>query len=127
MHSLSHGGIRATRKLISERLVWPKMRTDITDWCCTCISCQQTKINRQTVAPLQHFATPDGRFGSVCVDIIGPLNECDGYTYILTAIDRFTRWPEAIALRDITAKSCADGFFLNWVARYGCPTTILTD
>ena len=31
LHSLSHGRIRATRKLISERFVWPKMRTDIRD------------------------------------------------------------------------------------------------
>ena len=127
LHSLSHGGIRATRKLISERFVWPKMRTGIRDWRLTYISCQRTKINRRTVAPLQHFATPHGCFASVCVDIVGPLNECDGYTYILTAIDRFTRWPEAIPLRDITAKSCANAFLLNWVARYGCPTTILTD
>ena len=93
----------------------------------TCISCQRTKINRHTVAPLQHFATPDGRFASVCVTIVGPLNQCDGYTYILTASHRFTRWSEAIPLRDITAKSCADAFLLNWVARYGNPTTILTD
>ena len=42
-------------------------------------------------------------------------------------MDRFTRWLEAISLRNITARSCADAFLLNWVARFGCPTEILTD
>ena len=127
LHNLSHGGTRATRRLISERFVWPKMNTDMNNWCRTCLPCQQTKIQRHIVPPLQHFPKPDGRFSCVCVDIVGPLEECNGYSYILTAVDRFTRWPEAIPLTDITAKSCANAFLLHWVARYGCPAEIVTD
>ena len=103
------------------------MKNDIKLWCRTCLACQQTEINRHTVAPLHHLDAPDGRFSSVCVDIVGPLNKCEGYCYILTAVDRFTRWPEAIPLRDITAKSCAQAFLQNWIARFCCPTEILTD
>ena len=33
-HSLSHSGIRATRSLIKERFVWPRMNSEIKDWDC---------------------------------------------------------------------------------------------
>ena len=52
LQSLSHGGIKATRRLISEQFVWPNMTTDIKVWCQTCLACQETKVNRHTVAPL---------------------------------------------------------------------------
>ena len=30
-------------------------------------------------------------------------------------------------MKDITAQSCANSFFLHWVARFGSPTIITTD
>ena len=127
MHNLSHPGIKVTQKLIGERFVWLNMRRDIAEKCRTCISCQQTKITRNQVTPLQHFRTPDARFSHVHVDIVGPLPDSSGYKYLLTVVDRFTRWPEAVPMKDITAQSCADSFFLHIVARFRSPTLTTTD
>ncbi|XP_055850626.1 uncharacterized protein LOC129915178 [Episyrphus balteatus] len=41
--------------------------------------------------------------------------------------NRFTRWPEAIPLKDITAETIVSSFFNNWVCRFGAPKTITTD
>ena len=42
-------------------------------------------------------------------------------------IDRSTRWPEAVLLRETNAEAVLDAFAATWVARFGMPTNISTD
>ena len=58
---------------------------------------------------------------------MGSLLYSDGFKYLLTCVDRFMRWPEAIPLVDIKTEAVADAFFSRWIDRFGTPTTITTD
>ena len=126
-HSLSHPGIKASCRLISERYIWPNMKRDIACWTRTCHDCQQSKVQWHVKAPLKAFTPPDCRFDSIHVDIVGPLPLSKGYTYLFTCIDRYTRWPEAIPMADATAESCASALLTDWISRLGVPTTITSD
>ena len=42
-------------------------------------------------------------------------------------MDRFTRWPIAVPIKDITAESVIDAFAHGWVASFGVPSSITTD
>ncbi|XP_072143121.1 uncharacterized protein [Dermacentor andersoni] len=68
-----------------------------------------------------------GRFQHVHLDIIGPLPPAGRYCYCLTAIDRYTRWPEAWPLEGVTAEGVVSAFFAGWIARFEPPRRVTTD
>ena len=127
IHELSHSGPKPTIRAIGDRFVWRGMRRDIRTWCGQCQPCQTSKIGRHVRAPLAKFPTPDRRFGSLHVDLVGPLPPSEGHQYLFTIVDRYSRWPEAIPLADATTASCATAFIRSWVARFGVPDHIVSD
>ncbi|GFX34523.1 pro-Pol polyprotein [Trichonephila clavipes] len=48
-------------------------------------------------------------------------------SYLLTCVDRFTRWPEVFRIPDQTADTIARTFLVGWIARFGVPERITSD
>lgn len=53
--------------------------------------------------------------------------ESEGHAYIFTMVDRWSRWPEAIPVKDIAATTCADALIRGWIARFGVPSNLTSD
>jgi len=66
--------------------------------------------------------------GRVSVDITGPHPRSSrGNQYILTFVDHFTKWAEAIPIRNHTAPIVARTLMTHVFSRFGAPYQILTD
>ncbi len=70
----------------------------------TCDACQRRgnpKVNN-----ILHLIELKAPFQRIVIDIIGPLTITKkGNRYIVTAIDYFTKWPMAKAIKEATAKT----------------------
>lgn len=127
LHCFSHPGRATTIKLINDRYFWPHMAKYVTKFVKQCIECQRSKTHQHERTPWTQLKTPDHRFSCVHLDIVGPLPPSRGNRFLLTCIDRYSRWPEAIALPDQTAETVAKAFWEQWISRFGTPTQIITD
>ncbi|BHF59457.1 hypothetical protein SprV_0100241600 [Sparganum proliferum] len=127
LHGLSHPGIRASQKHLAERFVWPGLSKDVKAWTRSCLCCQRNKVQRHNKSPSGKFPSPDARFNHVHLDVVGPLPPSNGYTHLLTCVDRYTRWPEAIPLPNVQTETIMKDFVSRWVAIFGAPSMITTD
>ena len=135
LHGISHPGQGASQRLITARYFWPEMNKQIKEWVRDCTACQEAKVHRHTKSANGLFDVPSARFEIVHIDIVGPLPPSfqhgqpfsSPYRYLLTCIDRATRWMEATPLTDISAASVSAAFLDVWISRFGVPLYVVTD
>jgi hypothetical protein len=61
------------------------------------------------------------------LDIVGPLRKVlGGYTHLLVAIDKFSKWVEVRLITNIRAEQAVT-FFTDVIYRFGVPNSIITD
>ncbi len=126
LHGLSHPGIKSSRHLVKSRYFWPNMNTDIAKWVKSCLACQRAKVFRHTKTPYGEFKITESRFEHIHLDLVGPLPPSENCIFLLTIIDRFTRWPEAYPLTDSRTPTVIKAF-LDYISRFGIPLQITTD
>ena len=124
-----HMGKTKTLDRIKATFFWPGMGKDVELFTRSCDVCQRTTDKgRVKPAPLTPLPVISEPFERVAVDIVGPFmpRSSEGYKYILTIVDFSTRWPEAVALKNIEAPTVAEAL-VEVFCRVGIPRQVLSD
>ncbi len=120
-----HLGEAKTHERLMARFFWPGIHENVRRLCAACRECQL--VNPPAKAPLCPLPLMEVPFERIGMDLIGPLERsARGYRFALVLVDYASRYPEAVPLRSISAKSVAEALF-RIISRVGIPKEILTD
>ena len=126
-HNLAHYGQKKTIQAIKKLYWWRGMSAEITHHVVTCEQCQANKKARVPTRIYRKFPQTS-HFKTVHLDMVGPLPVSGkGNVYLLTIMDRFSRWLEAVPCRNKSSETVCAKFYENWVCRFGIPDQVITD
>ena len=77
--------------------------------------------------PVTLYPLTNAQFPHINIHILGSLPSSQGYRYLLTMVDCFTHWPEAVPMKDATTHSCAQAFLATWISRFEIPAHLSSD
>ncbi|TYK05004.1 uncharacterized protein E5676_scaffold143G002350 [Cucumis melo var. makuwa] len=99
---------------------WPKMVQDSMDYAKKCEACQyHANFIHQPLEPL-HPTVTSWPFEAWGLDLVGPITpkSSAGHSYILAAIYYFSKWAEAIPLREAKKKNVANFIRTHIIYQY---------
>nr|CAH66235.1 H0825G02.12 [Oryza sativa] len=114
-------------KAFRQGFFWPTALKDACDMVQRCEACQFH--SKHTKLPAQALQTIPLTWPFSCwgLDILGPFPRGQGgYRFLFVAINKFTKWIEAVATGEIKADN-AIKFIRGIFCRYGLPHRIITD
>jgi IS30 family transposase len=106
---------------------WPTAVADATRIVRTCEGCQFYARQTHLLAQALQTIPITWSFAVWGLDLVGPLQKApEGYTHLLVAIDKFSKWIEIRPLNSIRSEQ-AVAFFTNIIHRFGISNSIITD
>ncbi len=103
-----HLGVVKTYNRILQNFYWPGLKRDLSRYCQTCRVCQMVGKPNQIIQPAPLYLIPmvSEPFEHIIVYCVEPLPRSkSGHKYLLTIMCVATRFPEAVPLRTITART----------------------
>jgi len=123
-----HLGFKKSAAILQARGYWPTWSADLASYVRRCRPCAQ--YHRGTLPRHAELQCPQAGepWERVSIDITGPHPKSSRQNqYILTVVDHFSKWAEAIPTRDHTASTVARMLMTHVIPRYGAPKQILSD
>ena len=124
---LAHIGRHKLLSMISKKFWHPALDKVARELCASCRYCQLSKTNLQQRTPPMIRVDSKFPFNMVAVDLIQFPKSSSGNVVALVAVDHYSKWLSAVALRDKTARSVARGMKNIISALPRVPVKILSD
>jgi hypothetical protein len=108
---------------------WPTMMEDCFRYFKGCEACQRFGDIQSAPASTLHPIIKPWPFRGWGLDFIGEIHPCSyrRHRFVLVATDYFTKWTEAVPLKNMTHKELISFVLEHIVYRFGIPQTLTTD
>jgi hypothetical protein len=131
IHEGECGHHAAARSLIAKAFrhgfYWPTAKADADRIVELCHGCHMYSKQTHMPATALHTIPITWPFAVWGLDMVGPLKTApSGFTHLLVAVDKFTKWVEAKPIRKLDGKTALK-FVKDIVVRFGIPHSIITD
>ena len=114
-------------QLLRRRYWWPGMRSDVRQYCRSCLVCASRKGAGQTTRPALQPIPVGGPFHRLGVDVLKLPLTLEGNQYAVVFIDYLTKWVEVFAVPNQTAETIARLLVEGVICRHGAPAELLSD
>ncbi|GKV49619.1 hypothetical protein SLEP1_g56360 [Rubroshorea leprosula] len=122
------GGRTLARKLLRHGYYWPTMVEDAQDYVKKCPTCQFNADDIHMPGEMLSSLTSPWPFAQWGVDLLGPfVKGKEGCTFLVIAVDYFTKWIEAKPLSTTTERKIEEFLFNSILCRFGIPKRIIAD
>ncbi len=123
-----HMGVTKTAWRTGLHLTWPRWYEDVRAYVRACDTCQRLAPRPGRVEGRRGALDSERPWQLVALDMAGPLARTpSGNRFVLLAVDHFTRYVIARAVKDASAATAAKFWVQDVVTRFGAPETLLTD
>jgi hypothetical protein len=131
IHEGECGHHAAARSLVAKAFrhgfYWPTTKADADHIVELCQGCQMYSKQTHMPATALHTIPITWPFTVWGLDMVGPLKTVPaGFTHLLVAVDKFTKWVEAKPIRKLDGKTTLK-FVKDIVVRFDIPHSIITD
>ena len=120
-----HQGTAKTLRRLQQVAYWVGMAEAVAKYCNQCVVCQQAKLPTPTPAPMTNVPI-GGPWQMLAADILEVPISHHHNRYVLVVMDYFTKWAEAIPLRDQTAASISAAV-IKICCSFGVPDIVHSD
>ena len=111
-----------------DRFFWRGMFLDNQNFCRRCEVCLRNKRSYERKEPLKPIKLPyNFPRALIAMDIAYLPWTSQGYRYVLIIVDLFSKYMEAIPMKNQEATTIAEALRYGWFHRYGFPLALLSD
>ena len=121
-----HLGRRKTIDCLESYFYWPSLRSDVNKYVKGCVTCQRHKEGRALQQPYQELPPVQRSLDRVSIDVTDMLSGSNGYRYVLTIIDHYSRYVKFLPMRTKSSEEVSKNF-LSYLNDFGVPLSMIMD
>ena len=127
-HNVAHFGTDKVYSILKDRYYWPRMYNYFKSFSQSCETCQKTKSTTSPPkAPLVSMFIPKAPMQFLSIDLAYLPKDDKGYQYLLLIGDIFSKYVQAVPLKNETTPTIFDSLLRRWIYIHGCPFYLLSD